>query len=314
MNNSVFCSSKWRDVLNSAYGFSIANDGFEIPVYEVRSILGERKWVVVPFGDYAVHPEVTPPEDLLSELGELAFKKGVRNIEWRGGSINLPGWQRREDFVLHQLRLQGDISAVFKSFRIKTVRWGINKSKRLDVKAKLSYERKDFDIFIGLNRETRRRHGLPPQPTAFMNAVYNTFIASESGFVSVSEWQNQPVAANVFLLHEKTIYYKYNASCDLAQQCQANNAALWEAIQWGCKNGYNVMDFGRSEVEHASLRRFKRNWGTEETVLPYYYWGKDSHNIGGTDGRVVKTAKKLFSRMPLGLLQLIGDRIYKYAA
>lgn len=95
MNNAVFSSSKWQDVLNSAYGFLIANDGFEIPVYEVRSIFGKRKWVAVPFGDYAVHPEVTPPEDILNELGELAFKKGVRNIEWRGGNIS--GYECKQD-------------------------------------------------------------------------------------------------------------------------------------------------------------------------------------------------------------------------
>lgn len=312
--DSVFVSLRWRSVLEKSYKFPIVYDISCVPIYMSQSFFGRKKWVAVPFGDYAVLPEVVPDEGLLREIAGLAVKKGISSIEWRGGNINLPEWQKCESFVLHQLKLQEDINAVFKSFHIKTVRWGINKSKRLDVKTKLSYERKDFDIFVRLNRETRRQHGLPPQPTVFMDALYDTFIASKSGFVSISEWRNQPVAASVFLLHGKTMYYKYNASCDLAQKCQANNAALWEAIQWGCENGYEIMDFGRSEVEHASLRRFKRNWGTEETVLPYYYWGEDSHNIGRTDGRTMNMAKKLFSRMPLGLLQVIGDKIYKYAA
>ena len=118
----------------------------------------------------------------------------------------------------------------------------------------------------------------------------------------------------MYLLYGKTIYYKYGASCDLARQCRANNAVMWKAIQWGCENGYEVMDLGRFEVEHEGLRRFKGDWGTEETILPYYYWWNDGSDTGSSDKFLMKIAKNLFSKMPLGLLQFTGNRIYKYAA
>lgn len=89
---------------------------------------------------------------------------------------------------------------------------------------------------------------------------------------------------------------------------------MWEVIQWGYENDYQVFDWGKTDLKNEGLRNFKCGLGSEESVLHYYYLGDVNSGVGLSNERVMKMARNLFSKMPLGMLQFIGNRIYKYAA
>ena len=46
-----------------------------------------------------------------------------------------------------------------------------------------------------------------------------------------------------------------------------NNLLYWEMIRWGCKNGYQRFDFGRSSPDSGTYR-FKKQWGAKEEAAP----------------------------------------------
>jgi hypothetical protein len=87
---------------------------------------------------------------------------------------------------------------------------------------------------------------------------------------------------------------------------------MWEAIKWYCQNGYKSFCFGRTEPENKGLMQFKAGWGAEEKVIKYFKYDikretfvKDCPRMNGLHNRV-------FSKMPIPLLTVIGSLLYRH--
>jgi CelD/BcsL family acetyltransferase involved in cellulose biosynthesis len=86
-----------------------------------------------------------------------------------------------------------------------------------------------------------------------------------------------------------------------------NNLLYWEMIRWGCLNGYQSFDFGRSSPDSGTYR-FKKQWGAEEEPL---HWQCVSRKIGQAampqaDSNKYRWVIKVWSHLPLSLTNFVG--------
>ena len=172
--------------------------------------------------------------------------------------------------------------------------------------------RQVIDDFYRLHVQTRRRHGLPPQPASFFLNIYEHIIKPGLGFTVLAQRESCPIAAAIFFRFGKNALYKYGASDKRFQEFRANNLVMWHGIQFLLRTGVEKLRFGRTERENEGLRRFKLSWGTHEEVIDYCRidpLGRQRlmpapHNFG--------FHKRVFGRLPRMFNRLAGSIIYPH--
>jgi hypothetical protein len=170
----------------------------------------------------------------------------------------------------------------------------------------------DLDtVFYDLHVSTRRRHGLPVQPRRFFKLLWRRLLEPGLGFALFVCSEGIPVAGAVFLTWNRTITYKYGASDAAYWHLRPNNALFWEAIGWGCENGYETLDFGRTDTDGEGLRRFKLGWGCDEEWIQYFALGdtaSSSHGLART------LLRPILQHSPPWVVRALGNLLYRQAA
>ena len=137
-------------------------------------------------------------------------------------------------------------------------------------------------------------------------------LASGHGLVVMASHRGKVIAGGVFLHFRDKALYKYGASDRHYQHLRANNLVMWEAMSWYAKNGFRSFSFGRTEPENEGLLQFKRGWGATEEIISYTKFDlrrsafvKESPGVTGVHNRV-------FAAMPIPLLRLAGEILYRH--
>ena len=86
--------------------------------------------------------------------------------------------------------------------------------------------------FYQLHVQTRRRHGLPPQPASFFLNIYEHIIKPGLGFIVLAQRESRPIAAAIFFRFGRNALYKYGASDKRFQEFRANDLVMWHGIQF----------------------------------------------------------------------------------
>jgi len=316
-----FHDRAWVDVLTKAYGYrafiAVATDGdghiaAGLPVVEVRRPLGPRRWLALPFTDYCPPLAVdgAAAHTFVNGLDALRREKGAASLELRA-ELDAPSYGVG---VRHVLELDPDPDAVFARFRKKQVQHAVKKAQREGiVSTRITRERSDLDAFLRLHVATRRRLGIPVQPPAFFDRLWERVLVRGGGFLVVAEADAKPVSAAIFLTGGSTVVYKFSASDASAWRLHPNHLVLWAAIRLACLDGYRWFDFGRTETAHEGLRVFKSGWGGDEVPLRYSLLGRDVPEEADAQGDR-SLAAAVIRRSPTFVCRLAGRALYRYAA
>ena len=87
---------------------------------------------------------------------------------------------------------------------------------------------------------------------------------------------------------------------------------MWEAIKWACEKGYKALSFGRTEPENEGLRQFKTGWGAREQVIKYYRYDLQKEAFIKAPGIIKPLYKKIFSKLPVPALNMLGRTLYRH--
>jgi hypothetical protein len=320
---SIYHHPLWVKSLVETYGYQpvyyLATDDegriqAGIPFLLVKGIFGRKKLISLPFSDMCRLLSLNKDAEqlLLAEVLRDAQHDNIDMVEIRS-AIENPHFIQSVDQKLSVLPLDDDYERVFSKFHAKSVRWGINKASKSNLTIEFGTDKQKVDKFRALNGGTKKKHGKFPQPVHWFEAIRRNLFENRMGFIVVACYQDKPIAASVFLKHRDTVYHKYNASNDQYLEFQPNNLVLWEAIKWGCLNGYKRFDLGKSDSYHESLLAFKRRWGSEEFDLPFSYYPSVQNIAVDLDtGIRYRVARKIFQVLPVTISQRIGNVLYKY--
>jgi hypothetical protein len=316
-----FHTSAWAKVLHQTYNHQPLYLQFScgrrlaalVPLMEVRSPFTGRRGVCLPFSD-ACEPLIFDPEgkDLVRDrLLHFAQERRWKHLEIRGGkSLQLaPGAARK--FYGHMLHLSSEPAQIFGRFA-SSVRRAIRKAERSGVSAMARRSLEAVGDFYRLHVQTRRRHGLPPQPASFFQNIYNEIINPGLGFTVIAERRSRPVAAAIFFQFGKNALYKYGASDERFQAFRANNLVMWEGVQLLARHGAEKLDFGRTECGNDGLRRFKLSWSAKEETINYFRVDPSGRQCFVPAPSDSSFHKKIFGRLPLAFNRLAGSMIYPH--
>lgn len=169
-----------------------------------------------------------------------------------------------------------------------------------------------MQVFYTLHCQTRKKHGVPPQPFSFFANFHRHVIAQNHGFIMVARSQGRPIAADVFVHTGTRAIYKYGASDERFQDLRGSNLVMWRAIQWYLRAGFERLDFGRTDQGQEGLRRFKQGWGTTERQVEYcrYDLKRNKYMTGKVES--AGEGNRLARMLPVPVLRLAGALLYRH--
>jgi Acetyltransferase (GNAT) domain len=318
---SFFHGAAWAEVLSKTYGHKplylrCSHDGELaglVPMMEVRSPLTGRRGVCLPFTDFcgplvfgAGFSALT-----LDTLRAVALDRKWRHFEVRGRTQLEGSAKPTLGFYRHTLDLRPGSADLFSRFKSPTRR-AVRKAVRSGLNCRVARDREAILGFYRLHAQTRRRHGLPPQPLSFFLNIHDAVIKRGLGFVVIASAKEHPVAAAVFLCLGKRAVYKFAASDARSQNLRGNNLVLWEGIRYLAENDLEELDFGRTALNHDGLRRFKLGSGPKEETIQYFKFETALTSRPPVPAATAGFQCAVFGRLPLAMNRLAGALIYPH--
>ena len=108
--------------------------------------------------------------------------------------------------------------------------------------------------------------------------------------------------------------YKFGASDPRHEALRPNNLVMWRAIQKFAASGFESLDFGRTSMHNAGLRRYKLQWGTREESLPYVKWDFSRDQVVPGVDRAHGFKNTFFRACPMTLSRMLGGMLYPHIA
>jgi hypothetical protein len=319
---SFFHGATWSRVMQQTYGYQPCylvlrdKDTVEgvLPLMEVNSPLTGRRGISLPFTD-ACAPLVAGQRSgsiLFDSALNYGRERKWRSVEVRGG--NLPqGAEPSLSFLSHHLALTDSEADLFGRFDA-SVRRAIRKSESAGLKVEAGNDVSAMSEFYRLVSMTRKRHGLPPQPLRFFEALHQHVIAPRLGHLALVRRGAVAIAGAVFLRFGPTAVYKFGASDERFQEYRANNLVMWDALRRYAALGCRTFDFGRTSLRNEGLRRFKLGWGTTEMPLHYIKYDFKKDRFIRERDEASGWHNAVFRFLPRPVSRFIGTLLYPHVA
>lgn len=318
---SIFNSSNWARVLAESYGyepkyFSIVENGrlaALVPVMDIRSFITGRRGVSLPFSDYCnpIFRDDGYKSAVFDAMKSHGKAVGWNYIEFRSADLFGNEATCFQYYHGHILYLSAGEEQLLSGMRDSTRR-NIKKALKLGVKTEFSRSIDALEEFYRLNCMTRKKHGLPPQPVRFFRKIHEHVLAKNLGVVILASHGGRYVAGAVFMHFGDRAVFKYGASDMSYQELRANNLVLWEAIRWYAEQGFKTFCLGRTEQGATGLRQFKNGWGGKEHRIPYFRFDLGRESFAGDCSPVRERYYGIFHVLPVPVLKIAGNILYRH--
>jgi CelD/BcsL family acetyltransferase involved in cellulose biosynthesis len=320
---TLYHGSAWSKVLGDSYGFNARHAIAEsegvpcglLPVMEVDNWPKGRRGISLPFTDEAplLAANATVRQRLANAVLDEGKNRRWKYVEARGSIQAFSGAQPSVSFYNHRLILHPDERQLFAECS-SAARRGVRKASHLGLSVAISNSLDAMYSFYRLHLKTRRKHGIPPQSFAFFKHLHRRILECGHGFVTTASVGKRPVAAAVFLTSGNNAVYKFGASDEEFQQSRGNNLAMWESIRWLARNGFVELDFGRTSLDNAGLRRFKLGWGTTESRIDYCKYDFAAQRFISDVDLASRRYSQVFRLLPNSLCRRLGALVYSRSA
>ena len=295
--------------------YLVARDGDDVygilPLTQVRSRIFGNRMVSQASSNYG-GPLTECPEalDALFEHAvRLATERGCESIEFRNIEPLPYDLQRREDKMCMHLPLKADPEDVWKKFKPK-VRNQVRKAEKSGIVAEsgdLDMVREFYKVY------TVRMHqlGTPPRSRKFICDVLTGF--PDNSRIFVVRLDGKAVGAGLTIHYKGFVEIPLAATLTQYNKLCPNNLLYWTVMEYYCKAGAAMFDFGRCTVD-SNTYRFKKQWGAEPVKLNYQYWTRPGHELSFLSPDNPKYRKKveMWKKLPLWLTRLIGPYISRH--
>lgn len=313
---TFFHRSPWARVLASTYGhrptyLKIQDVGEMVallPLMGVKSWLTGNRGVTLPFTDHCAPLLFQRSKAIVAALVDFAKGNGWRRLEVRDGIAGMPA---SVEYAGHRLDLRAGTTALLAGVH-SSIRQGIRKAEASEVSVSADTSESGMRDFYELHVQTRRHHGVPPQPYRFFENIVREVFQIGAGFVMVARQSARPVAAAVFFQHGGSAIYKFGASDRRLQRSRATTLVMWRAIEKLVAQGSRCLEFGRTSLGNAGLLRYKRQWGGAEFRIPYVRIDTATGQALPAVDRAAGWHNRCFSALPTPMNRLAGAFLYPH--
>jgi Acetyltransferase (GNAT) domain len=321
--HSFFHTAEWAKVLTETYGYTPVyftadeKGGVRslLPLMEVDSWLTGQRGIGLPFTDDCepLCADASTFQKLFKSAVEFGKSRNWKYIECRGGRELFGEVPASLLFYGHGLDLTAGEDELFSRLE-SSVRRAIRKAEKKGVTVEILQNVEAVQIFYSLQRKTRKKHGLPPQPFKFFLNIHKHILSQDMGMVVVATHHGRPIAASVYVNFGDRAIYKYGASDEAFQDLRGSNLVMWAAIKECVRRGARHLDLGRTSVGNEGLRKFKLGWGAEEYKIEYVKFNMQKNGFVAGAGESSGWHTWIFRRMPVFLSRVVGAVLYKHWA
>lgn len=325
-NASIFHHPAWLSVIGKSYGLDVkmiklsqgnngsgklenrSNNSCGIIPCVVKKTAGNIKIISLPFSD---HSSLLNSSEITDKItAELIEKYPNIKIEIRD-RYEGNDFQNKLVGYTHSLELTKSEEEIFSSFKKTQVQQRIKKALRDNLIADIKTDYDSILRFYELHLLTRKKLGVPIQPKRFFYHFWNEIINRGLGFIVTVSLKDKIISSGIFAGYNKTMTYKFSASDPDYLNYRPNNLMLWEAIRESKRRGFEVLDFGRTDLDTEGLRNFKLGWGTKEEDLYYSYYPKapDASKFEFLKNKIVSP---FIQKTPKLICRISGEIFYKY--
>lgn len=313
---TIFEHPAWLSVLKKAYGLniiSINDDNGDsekkyIVSFVVKKSFRHLKYISLPFSDYI--SLLTDNESLDGIVANLINKNKFLEIELRN-KYTQNGFQEKLVGYKHWLSLLPSENDIFAGFKKTQIQQCIQKATKEGLIGAVYTTYEAMEQFYRLHLITRKKLGVPVQPKMFFNHFWNEIIDKGLGYIVLVFSNNKVISAGIFAGFDKIVTYKFSASNPDYLQLRPNHLMLWTGIKEAKKRGFEIFDFGRTDLNTEGLRKFKLGWGTKEEPLYYSYYPQPPNNSKFSFIKD-KIVKPIIQNSPIFVCRLSGEMFYKY--
>lgn len=326
-DSTIFHHSAWARVLTDNYRcrpayYVLENEHKEIlavaPFMWIKSPITGKRLICLPQGEFCF-PLAYREEDLrelISRVREDVDGESHAYLEIRGwGSIGTPqqfGLKERPYFLSHIVTLDSDPQKV-RSRLDKNGRYNLRRAEKSPFTVHLGQGEVDLKGFHRLNTKTRRRLHLLPQPYRFFQSIYQHVVIPGYGYLLIAELNGKAVAAHLNFRFGSTVSQEFNAQDEKYLQYRPNYILVWKTMEQACRESYRYYNFGRTQPENQSLANFKKHWGSEEKVFPYYYFPQPGGVSVASQRSLKYRAYTAFNKcFPGFMLNIAGDFMLRH--
>jgi FemAB-related protein (PEP-CTERM system-associated) len=306
--------SAWGALAREVYGhdchYLVAEDGGEVagvlPLVRVANRLFGRQLVSMPFLDYG-GVLADPGRGIEAALVEEAVRL-TREVRVNGFGLRqlhpepLP-YPVTGDRVTMLLPLTSE-EAVWRALSSER-RNRVRKGEKQGLTASWVGP-EGLDDFYTVYAVNMRDLGSPVHARAFFTAMLAA-LPGTARVLLVRDRDGRTVGAAVCLFFRDTIMVPWVSSLREAFALCPNFVLYWEVIRHGCREGYRVLDLGRS-FRNAGTFEFKRQWGAQPHALPWIFHDTRAGAPPPVDrdkGRFARLVEA-WKRLPLPVANVVG--------
>ena len=158
-----------------------------------------------------------------------------------------------------EIKLNQDADAVFRLIH-KSRRKNIKRAEKKGLKI-IEAAKPLLQDFYGLLEETYGKVGIDIPDISLFNAAFSLMPNNVKLFFA--KYQDKLIAGRLILLYRKEIFDWYAGASSEYLNLFPNDALVWHVLEYGCRNGYELFDFGGAGVagEEYGVREFKKRFG-----------------------------------------------------
>ena len=265
----------WRSILERCFGhrthYLLAERGAEIvgvlPLAEVKSLLFGHALVSLPFCAVAgvAASDAEAAVALHGHAQALGSRINAQHLELRNASVRQPAWPRQQLYAGFRKCILPEVEANMAAIPRKQ-----RAMVRKGIKSGLASELDPgVERFFALYADNVHRHGTPPLPKRYFEALCQTF-GDAVEVLTVVDAAGAAVSSVLSFYFKDEVLPYYAGDCLAARGLAANDFKYWELMRRACERGLGMFDFGRSK-QGTGPYDFKRNWGFEPVPLAYEY-------------------------------------------
>jgi len=315
--NAHFCqSTSWKKAIESTYGyksiFLMAKEEEKIkgilPLFYTSNFLQGYQIISVPFSPYGgICADNSLATNLLLNysLRMLKLKRSrIQKFEFRNIKSILKNRSfQNNEYLTSLLILEPDEEAMFSKFK-KNKRKTIKKSEKFNL---IYRQEKNADNFYNIYSENMSYLGSPVHSKLFFQNLLEEF-KDKSSIHSVF-LKGNCVYSSFYIADKNKIVNCWSSTLNRYRKYYPTDFGIWNTIKYAIRNGFEILDFGRSQYASSNLE-FKRRWGAKPVQLCYEYISSgSSHFTNSKTNPNRKRFEKIWKIMPLNLSKKLGPLI-----
>jgi hypothetical protein len=324
LKDNLFSSRQWFNVIRAAYHPDLFLKYIEVDgvvrtyvVYTVVRNFLEWKICVLSYSDYC-DAFVSSAEDWRIFFDSLRrdypeYRIALRTF--RDAAARACGlFHELSREYVHTLDLSADIDTLWKGLE-GGFRNQVRQGERRGLVCREGTLADLWSFYLLHVSLRKRKYRIFAQPFSFFQAIWKEFVEKGNGFLLCSfDPRGQMVGGNVFLVHEKTLYYKVNTSSAEALDLRSNNVLMWEGIKRAKERGLTSLDLGSSGREQDGLVHFKDGTGASRGDIIHLGYHPPGYVFSRK--RILKTYTRLMTQawVPDTVTRMGSHLIYPFLA